>query len=389
MGVIQLKIVHICITGPFTENMAYQENELVYQHAVMGHQVLVISSVERYNENKEITNIDPGETILLNGAKLVRIPYKKIGPKFFYAKVRAYVGINELLENFAPDIIVFHGLCAWSLFEVTKFVKMNPSVLFYADSHEDFNNSARNFCSKWFLHYLFYRIIFKICLPVINKVFCVSKETEYFVNNFYGCSRSKLEFFPLGGIPIDFQEHNKIRKTTREMMGWSDQQRIFIQSGKFNRAKRLEESLNSFIKIKGPHLSFVIVGYLMPDVITRISNLLKIDNRIQYIGWKTPEELKNLLCAADVYVQPGSQSATLQMALCCRKPIIVDDVISHHEFFHKNGWLVNGSFELFNALNEAATCCEKDLYRMAEESSILACDLLDYRKQAVRLLSKH
>ena len=68
---------------------------------------------------------------------------------------------------------------------------------------------------------------------------------------------------------------------------------------------------------------------------------------------KDAQELMQLLCAADVYVQPGSQSATLQNSICCRCAVIVDDVPSHHPFVNGNGWMVHDAEALVQAFDSA------------------------------------
>ena len=41
------------------------------------------------------------------------------------------------------------------------------------------------------------------------------------------------------------------------------------------------------------------------------------------------EELNDLLCGTDVYLQPGTQSVTMQNSLCARCAVVIDDVPSH------------------------------------------------------------
>ena len=58
-----------------------------------------------------------------------------------------------------------------------------------------------------------------------------------------------------------------------------------------------------------------------------------------------------LLCMSDVYVQPGSQSVTMQLAVCCRCAVILDDVRSHRFTFNSNGVLVKNDRDLISALS--------------------------------------
>ena len=39
-----MRIAHVGVAGPFTENMSYQDNILSHQNALDGHEVLYISN---------------------------------------------------------------------------------------------------------------------------------------------------------------------------------------------------------------------------------------------------------------------------------------------------------------------------------------------------------
>ena len=90
------------------------------------------------------------------------------------------------------------------------------------------------------------------------------------------------------------------------------------------------------------------------------------------------------LCAADVYLQPGSQSAIMQNALCQRCAVILDDVPSHRPFVNGNGWLLNENLSLIDVLENISENPHQ-LLHMSEISLAIAQDLLDYKKLAARL----
>jgi 1,2-diacylglycerol 3-alpha-glucosyltransferase len=381
-----MRIAHICLCGPFAEHMSYQENELVREHTLLGHDVTVIATTDTYDLTQRLSSTIAGTSTLNNGATLVRLPYLALGISALYRRLRAFKGLRQVLEKYEPEVILFHGLCAWALIEVSRYAQSRPSVKLYADSHEDFNNSARTFASKWLLHYLYYRTIFQLSLINIRRVLCVSKETEDFVRSFYGCPPALIEYFPLGGIPLDHSTYLRERSSVRNRLNLRDDNRVFIQTGKFDRLKKLEPALEAFTKTKDAHLRFLVAGQLMPDVEASARHLIESDPRIVFLGWQSADSLRGLLCAADVYVQPGSQSATLQMALCCRRPVIVDDVPSHRVFVQTNGWLAHDFESLERALATAARMGDAEISRMSAESAQVASTLLDYREQAKRLL---
>jgi glycosyltransferase involved in cell wall biosynthesis len=380
-----MKIVHLCLSNFYIDGYAYQENMLVAEHVRAGHDVHVLASTETFGPDGKLTYLAPSSYLSADGALVERLPYRFGALPLFARKFRAYPGVRSRLEELAPDVIMFHGLSGYSLLEVAKYAKQNPHVALYADSHEDFNNSARTWVSKWILHFLFYRPIFQMALPAIRTVFCITKETEFFTGNFYGCPADKIELLPLGGTVLSDEEYLRLRDASRAEHDWGDDLRVFVQSGKFDAKKRLLESLAAFSALPNENIRLVLAGVFMSDIKEQAEELVAKDSRIIPLGWLDTRGLTKLLAGADIYLQPGSQSATMQMALCSRKPVIVDDVMSHHTLISSNGWLVSSKQSLYDALASAAQMGKSELELMSEQSLKVATTMLDYAVQAKRL----
>lgn len=380
-----MKIVHLCLSCFYIDGYAYQENMLVAAHVRAGHTVYVLASTETFGACGKPTYVAPSMYLGSDGAIVERLPYRFAGLPGLARKLRAYPGLTARLREIEPDVIMFHGLCSHALLEVARYVRKNPGVVLYADSHEDFNNSARSWVSKWLLHFMYYRTIFQVSLPAIRRVFCITKETESFVHDFYGCPAAKAEFLPLGGNVFTDEEYASMRKAVRTQYQWGADLRIFVQSGKFDGAKRLLDSLEAFSALADPNVRLILAGIFMDDIKGQAEELVRKDPRIISLGWLDTQHLTSLLVAADVYVQPGSQSATMQMALCCRKPVIVADVISHRALIASNGWLVSSKQQLFDALTSAALIQKSELEAKSAQSAKIAASVLDYTLQAKKL----
>jgi len=382
-----MKIVHLCLSCFYIDGYAYQENQLVAQHVADGHEVTVIASTESFDADKKTCYLAPGDYMGTDGARVIRLPYRRGLPHRLATKIRAHPDVMVLLDTLQPEVILFHGLCGWELNTVASYKQQHPSTRLYADCHEDFNNSARSWTSKWLLHHAYYRSILRRCLPQIDKVLCVTVESIAFARDLYGLDESLLELYPLGGKVFVDDEYAATRKSTRAINKWDDRTMVFVQSGKIDRAKRLADSLRVFTALPGAHLRFAIAGHIMSDVNDEVRPLITADARIQELGWIEPIQLRALLCAADVYVQPGSQSATMQMSLCCRCPVVLDDVPSHRVFYNNNGFLVRDVAGLTQALAKLAQTPRQQLNFMSERSAAIAAELLDYRQLARRVLS--
>jgi 1,2-diacylglycerol 3-alpha-glucosyltransferase len=380
-----LKIVHVCLSCFYIDGYAYQENELVRQHVLDGHDVTVIASTENFGPDRRLTYVQPSTYIGKDGAKVIRLPYRAFLGQKLMRKLRLHPGVLDLLKDIDPDVILFHGLCGFELRTVAKFKRLKPSVRLYADSHEDHNNSARTFVSKHLLHELYYRSIIRSCHTSFDKILCVSIETMDFVRETYGVPRSELEFFPLGGRVFDDAEYAARRDRGRKVAGVGADQVMLLQTGKMGPRKKVLESLKAFIETPGDHLRFILAGSFDDSIKQEAEALIAKDTRIRFLGWKVSEELSELLCAADVYIQPGTQSATMQMSLCARCPVVLDDVPSHKPFLEGNGWLLKSTAELISVFRDIANH-PAELLGMSKASLSIASRLLDYRTLAERVL---
>lgn len=379
-----MKIAHLCLSNFYLDGYSYQENELVQRHVADGHDVVVIASTEVFNDKRQLSYRLPGEYIS-DGARIIRLPYRRGLPHSVMKKLRMHPGVENLLMREAPDVILFHGLCGWELLAVKRYKSKRPAVRVFADSHEDFNNSARTFASKHLLHALYYRPILHRALGSIEKVLCISTETMDFVRDFYKVPSERMEFYPLGGQIFEDGDYVQHRAHGRVRHGIANDQILFVQSGKMDRSKKLLEALRAFSKTVDEKFCFIIAGHIHEDIASEVEQLIRSDSRIQFIGWQSSDQLRELLCAADVYVQPGTQSATMQMSLCCRCAVVLDDVPSHQPYMVQNGWLIGSLLTLDNVFAQIARHSDA-LPAMATQSASLAARLLDYRILANRIL---
>lgn len=381
-----MKIAHICLSNYYMDNRAYQENELVEEHARQGHEVLVIASTQVINTERRREFVEPGRYRNAQGIEIIRLAYHQLIPHVLAKSLRVHRGVYELLEEFRPDSILFHGMCGWELVTVSMYKKANPDVKFYVDTHTDFINSARGIISKWILHFLYYRAIVHRSLPYIDKILCVSRLTEVFARDFYNIPQGKLEFYPLGGHPVSDKEYNYLRNKMRLALEVAPNDVVVIQTGKQSADKKIIETLKAFVRISDPSFKLFIVGSLLEDVREEAFKIIQADKRICYLGWRTPSELRAILCASDIYMQPGSQSATMQTSLCCRcVPVLAS--IEGHEIYveNDNGWLVSSEEDVYSVLSRISS--EKDRlpsWKAASES--FARDKLDYAALANRVL---
>jgi glycosyltransferase involved in cell wall biosynthesis len=379
-----LKVAHLCLSCFYNDGRSYQENELVRQHVIDGHDVLVIASTERISPTGELTYSEPCDYSGTDGARVIRVPYR-LWPAKLARKLRVHADVYGLLDTFRPDVILFHGCCGWEVATAARYAIDHPDVLFYIDSHEDRHNSARTWLSRQLLHKLYYRFCLARAWPHARKILCVSLETRDFVAQTYRVPRDRLEFYPLGGRIVPDDEYAARRGIERARLGIGDGEILLVQSGKQSRRKKLLEALRAFRAAAPANARLKIAGTLADDIRDEASRMIAEDARVEFLGWKDATGLTDLLCAADVYLQPGTQSVTMQHSLCCRCAVIIDDVPSHKVYVDCNGWLIGDRTPLEAAL---AGIAKADLPLMQERSFAIASRMLDYAKLANRVLSR-
>jgi len=379
-----MRIIHYCLSSFYIDGMNYQENALIREHVKAGHEVLVIASTENQGPDKTIIYDEPREYIGDEGARVIRLPY--IGfPHALARKLRIHPRVYKITEEFKPDAALFHSMCGWELLTVAKYKRRNPKLILYADSHEDRHNSGRSFLSLEILHKRYYAPIAKRASKHLKKVLCINVSAMEFMRDVYKLPEDKLEFFPLAGEPLSLAHIAKTRTKTRKALGIDNDKIVMVQSGKQTKRKKLIESLNAFAKIDDPNIELLIIGVLFEDIKAEAEALIAKDARVTFLGWKTPEELTDILCAADIYLQPGTQSATMQNSLCAGCAVILDDVPSHAPYFVDNGWRVNSSQKLETIFADIRKK-SAELPTMMQNSNDLAHKLLDYSVQAERVL---
>ena len=379
-----MRILHLMLSCFYVDGVAYQENMLPKQNYLDGHVVKIIASTETLENNGKLGYVEPSTYLNEYGCEVIRLPYKRFLPHLFMKKIRAYPGVYQLVEQFDPDVILHHGVPSFELLTLARYKKRNPRVKLFLDSHEDFHNSARSFISREGLHRGFYGPIARKVLPFVDKILCVNLESMDFLQQMYRIPPDKLEFYPLGGTIFEEEERKTRKQRKRLEIGLNDEEILMLHTGKMQDEKKTVELLTAFSKVKDSNFKLFLVGVLGDDIEHVVKPMISNDSRIKYVGWKDVDVLYDYLCASDIYLQPGTQSATMQNALCCGCPVMLYPYKSHKPFLNGNGFFV----ETVEDMVRVFLAIEKDssiLEEMGKASLRIAFELLDYRRLASRL----
>jgi len=208
-------------------------------------------------------------------------------------------------------------------------------------------------------------------------VFCFFKEM-------YNIPESMMEFYPLGGNIFEecirIQKRDKIRAS----LSLRDSDLLLVHSGKMDKKKRTADIVEAFLGLQANNIVLVIIGSMTEDVENDVLPVVNNNPKIHYLGWKNSEELIDFLCASDLYVQPGGQSATMQNALCCGSAAALYPHESHKYLLGDSVFYIETVEDMKNLFE----LISKDPQKIEEKRKLsfkIAQEKLDYKKLAARL----
>ena len=378
-----MKILHVCLSSHYTEGMTYQDNQLPDQNAKDGHNVVVVSDCY-IHEGSDLTKVEEEYKVMPSGVRLVRMNYDYIFSHLASSKIRKVKKLYNFIADEKPDVILFHGVAGYEMLTVAKYKKKNPKTKLYIDSHEDFHNSGTFWLSKTLQYKIFNRFIVNKIKNKVDKFLYVSYESKDFLEKMYGLEDSKLEFYPLGGNIVEKDNKKKFSQQIRAQYGYKQDDILVLHSGKLVPAKKTKELITAFKSVTNPRLKLIILGSIPTEYSQILNKLIQSDERINFVGWKTSTEVIEYLCAADIYFQPGTQSATMQNAICCGTPVALYPYSSHKPYINNNGFFVSNKDDYIRVF-EFILSDPESLTNMSEASYNIARDLLDYKLIASRL----
>ena len=182
-----MKILHLCLNGPYTDNWGYQENILPKYHRLAGYDVVVVATNKMHVPSGEIVDTDAGSYFTPEGVKIIRLAPQKLRSKKFTKLFQPYQ-VYPVLKSEMPDLIMVHGLMgSVSILDVHKYVhNVNRGCSVVADLHEGyFNSSGKCTSLKSALIGAYYKIVNRVMYPLYKKVFCITPNCIDYAKGYY------------------------------------------------------------------------------------------------------------------------------------------------------------------------------------------------------------
>ncbi len=327
-----MKVLHICLTSPYTDGWNYQENMLTKYQALNGHKVSVIASQWKWGTNGVI-EINQS-TIYINneGTKIYRLPIK--GGRDVFYRYKRFERLYETIEMIKPDYIFVHNLQFFDIDNICKYAKAN-TVRIYIDNHADIFNSARNMISR-----LFYKTVWrhyaKLIEPHTTKFYGVLPVRVSFLKDIYKLPEEKCELLVMGADDdeVDKTNNSASQEKLRKFFGFDSNDFVIVTGGKFNSWKKqiilLMEAIDN---MDNPRVKLLIFGSVAQEMKEEF-NRRCIHDKIVYAGWTSSEQSYQYFAIADLVVFPGSHSVYWEQAAGQGKPMMCKywDGMTHIDF---------------------------------------------------------
>jgi len=317
-----MKILHVCLASFYIDNFSYQENLLPKYHMILGHEVKIIASLVSFDLNgKPIILKKTRNYVNENNISVKRLEFKKTK---FSEILRLYVGTYDSISEYKPDIIFIHGCQFLDIYEIIRYLDLNPVTKVYVDNHADFSNSARNFFSRNILH----RIIWKRCAqsikPFVSKFYGVMPSRVDFLHDVYGIPLKEIDLLVMGAD--DEQVNNSYNpdnmKEIKKLLSICSEDFIIVSGGKLDNAKRqILLLMNAIKEIEDKKVKLIVFGSVTVELKKEFNELL-VPNKVIYLGWLNQQQSYQILALADLAVFPGRHSVYWEQAVGMGIPCI-------------------------------------------------------------------
>lgn len=370
-----MRILIVTTGNEFTPSMLYKENYIIKAAQDHGDEIFVFANQYTYVKGKTELAVAQEK---VEGYTLKRFKYRSYGNKMVTSRVRRIDGLENEIVRLKPDLIFFNCGQVYNIKNLKLIKQALPDVKIVIDFSTKYLNSARNWFSKNILHRLIYRSWLQEALPYVDKFFYISQESKEFAQEMYKIPDEIMEHNNLPGETIPVETKMAYKHEVFAKMGMTKDTIMFMYSGKIYPEKKVDHLVRAFVRTKEPNFRLIIIGVYNDDASRlTIEPLIASDKRIKFMNFVSGSELTKYVCAADLYIQPGSISQTCQTAVCCGTPLCFNDIPTHREIYNGNGFFVDSEEDIYNVF-ETIGKNPAILKEMSGKSYQMANEELDY-----------
>ncbi len=383
-----MKIVHLCLSGPFTDGWTYQDNLLTKYHRKAGHEVTIITSKWIWGEDGELALLNKTDYVNEDRVKIIRLPII-IGT--VRSRLKKYKGLAAALKREAPNILFVHGCQFLDISEVIKYSKAHRDVVIYMDNHSDFSNSASNWLSKNIQHKMLWRYFVQKVNPYVRRFYGVLPARVDFLADMYGLSRDRIELLVMGADDelVEKASASEVRTSIREKYGIGEDDFLIMFGGKIDAAKKqtllLMDAVNA---MDADNVKLIVFGSVTEELKEAVES--RCSDKVQYIGWVQSKESFGCFAASDLVVFPGRHSVFWEQVAGQGIPMVVKhwDGTTHVDCGGNVKFLYKDSVEEIKEMLELLATRGEEYLAMKRAAEGKGKETFSYREIAKRSIEK-
>ena len=317
-----MKIVHILLSGPYSDHFSYQENLLSKYHAKSGLETVLIAANWRWSIDGKLEKTETGTYRDENNVKIIRLP---VLGRNCNSRIKHLKGLYRTDEN--PGILFIHDCQSVDLGVLASYLKKHHNVRAYVDNHVDFSNGASNWLSVNVLHKMIWKHYVHRIEPYVRKFYGVLPARVDFLINMYHLPADKCELLVMGADDeeIERARQPELIQSNRERFGIQDDDFLIVTGGKIDAAKTQTLLLMKAVRhIDSPHLKLIVFGSIDKSLQDQVEQLTDHD-RIQYIGWAKGNQSYDYFAMADLVCFPGRHSVYWEQVAGLGIPMLCKD----------------------------------------------------------------
>lgn len=320
-----MKIVNVCLCGPYNEGWGYQENLLSKYQYLNGNDVSVVTSIFVNDKNSESYNtVSPG-IYYDNNIKIIRLESNYNDKIAQY--LRCYEGFLCALENEKPDLIFVHGLQFLDSLKLCKYLKNHKNVKCVVDNHADFTNSANTFVSR-FIHLS----LWKYCAKRINKYvdvfYGVLPLRCDFLRHLYGIEESKIKLLVMGADDELLKIAVNSKEETRMNLGIKSDEFVLLTGGKIDNHKTEILNLMDAVNKCNRNIKLLIFGSIISELKDQF--ISRLSDKIIFLNWLNQEDIYRIIAISDFGIFPGRHSVIWEQMIAAGVPCAFKDIENTH-----------------------------------------------------------
>lgn len=385
-----MKIVHLCLGGPFSDGWNYQENLLTKYHSRLGYHVTVICSQWQWNTSGKLELCEDTGYYNADGVKIIRL---KMRHGTIQSKFKRYIGLQNAIDKEKPDIIFQHGVAYLDNGIVAQYCRSHPEVRLYVDNHADFSNSAQSWLSKNILHRVIWKKYAKILEPYAKKFYGVLPARVDFMKEMYSITPEKCELLVMGADDelVALAAKPKEKEKTREKYGIEKEDFLIVTGGKIDKWKEQTLLLMEAVQeIDNSSVKLIVFGSVSEDLTNRVKALAD-GTKVQSIGWVSATDSYWIFAAADLVVFPGRHSVFWEQVAGQGIPMVAKDWPGTHHI-DLGGNVEFLSEDSTNEIKEKVEHLFYDKKKYAQMKSVATekgMEVFSYKKIAQRAIQEN